>query len=564
MLRLLLIPAALLAMVAGSVVWSNRSQGNPADFSFVNRGENKTLDLGVMSWDRDIRLAYAMWEGLYTLDPVRLKPIAGAAGRIDLNADQTVYTFHIRDNARWSNADALTAKDYVFGWRRLIEQPAEYSYLFEYIKGAKAYARTFGEWKNAIAAGRKLPRPDFGSVGIEVLDGKMLRVTLEHPLPFFPAVCAFPPFYPQYEPCMKRFEQKDPTGTYVASYDQAFTRPPNLVTNGPYQLTEWSFKRRLRLTANPYYWDGAHVLSKTVDQLYAADDPLAQYRIYESNNADWLADVDADLAADLKALGRTDLKLFPAFGTYFYAFNCQSTLPRGIRNPLADRRVRRALVMAIDKAPIVQNVTRTGEPIATTYIPRGVFPAYHSPPGLPYDPAQARRLLAEAGYPDGAGFPHLTILFNNDFPMHADIAQVLRRQWQEKLGIEMDLEGVELKSFAERVHNHEFAVGRASWYGDYDDPSTFTDVYKSTSQNNDPDWRRSEYDALLKQAEFERDAAKRFELLSRAENLLLEDAPIMPLYQYVGRYLVHDNVQGVSLDARQTVMLQAVRVIHTK
>ncbi|HXE52098.1 MAG TPA: ABC transporter substrate-binding protein, partial [Tepidisphaeraceae bacterium] len=268
MLRLLTIPVALLALLAGAMVWSSKGQGPPADFTFTQRGDNKTLDLGVMSWMQDMRIAYALWEGLYTPDPVTLLPIPGSADRIETNADKTVYTFHIRDNARWSNGEPLRAADFQFGWRRMLEQPAEYTYLHEYIKGAKDYEDAYARWKQDIAAGRKTPKPDYGMVGVEVLGEKTLRVTLAHPVPFFTSLCAFPCFFPQYEPCMRAFAQwNDPDPKkrmYVASYDEAFTRPPNLVTNGPYRLADWSFKRRLRMIANDYYWDRAHVRSRIV------------------------------------------------------------------------------------------------------------------------------------------------------------------------------------------------------------------------------------------------------------------------------------------------------------
>jgi oligopeptide transport system substrate-binding protein len=560
MLRLAIIPVVLLALLAGAMVWSSKGQGSPADFTFVNRGENKTLDIGVMSWMQDIRIAYALWEGLYTLDPVTLKPVPGSADHIEVNDAGTIYVFHIRPTAQWSNGDDLKAGDFAFGWRRMIEQPSEYTYLLDYIKGAKAYEDAYAAWKKNVGEGHKSTAPDFKTVGIEAIDAKTFKVTLEHPVSYFPAICAFPSFFPQHEGCMKAFAQMDATGTYILAYDQAYTRPPNLVSNGPYMLTEWSFKRRVRMIANPHYWDRANVKSRVVDQLYSTEDPLAQFRIYESGGADWLADVDGDLAADLLAKGRKDLKLIPAFGTYFYDFNCNPALPDGTKNPFADRRVRRAFAMAVDKRPIVQNVTRTGEPIATTYIPRGVFPEYVSPPGIGFNVEEARRLLAEAGYPGGAGFPHVRILFNNDFPLHGDIAQVVRRAWQTNLGVELDLEGVEIKVFGERLHEHEFAVCRASWYGDYDDPSTFTDVYKSTSENNNPAWKNKAYDDLLHQAELQINPQKRLKLLSQAENILLEDAPILPMFQYVGRYLVHDNVHGIPLDPRQMIMLQSVKV----
>ena len=563
MLRLLVIPAALLAMLAGAVVWSSKGEGPPADFVFTQRGDNKTLDTGVMSWMQDMRIAYALWEGLYTPDPVTLLPVPGSADKIDVSPDKAVWTFHIRDSARWSNGEPLTAGDFRFAWRRMLEQPAEYTYLLEYIKGAHDYEDAFSKWKARIGQGKQLPRPDFKMVGVEVLGPRVLKVTLDHPLPFFTSLCAFPTFFPQYEPCMKPFAQMDPTGTYVASYDEKFTRPPNLVTNGPYRLADWTFKRRLRMIASDYYWDRAHVKSRIVDQM-AVDDSMAGFRAYQSGKLDWISEVDLDLAGDLLEAHRSDLKIFPSFGTYFYDFNCQPKLSDGSKNPFADARVRRAFSMAVDKRPIVENVTRTGERVATTLVPVGSFADYPSPPGLPYNPEEARRQLAQAGYPGGAGFPHMHILFNNDFTEHQNIAQVVRRQWQVNLGVDVDLEGVEIKVFGQRAHNHEFNVARASWFGDYYDPSTFTDVYKSSSSNNDPDWRNKQYDDLLHKAEFETDPNQRMKILAQAENLLLNEAPILPLFQYVGQYLLHDNVHGIPLDPRHLNMMQAVWVDRGK
>lgn len=568
MLRLLIIPTVLLAFLAGAMVWSSGSQGPKADFTFVCPAENKTLDLGVMSWMQDIRIAYALYEGLYTLEPATLEPILGSADRVDVNGDKTVYTFHIRDNARWTNGDALKASDFVFAWRRMIEQPGEYTYLFDYLKNADEYSDAYVKWKADVAkwgADRKAgdgstapPGPPF-NVGVEAVSDKVLKVTLKNPVPYFPALCSYVPFYPQHEGCMKAYAQLDSTNTYIASYDQRFTRPPNLVSNGPYRLADWSFKRRVRLVASDYYWNPGSVKSRVVDQIYAGD-PLAAYRIYQSGEAGWLTDTGSSLVPELRAKNRKDLKLFPAFGTYYYNFNCDATLPGGRKNPLANRRVRRALAMSINKQPVVDNGTRAGEVIARTYVPVGIFRGYQSPPGLPYDPATARRLLAEAGYPGGANFPRLSILFAAEAPSQTNVSQIIRRQWQQELGIEVDLESMEVTVRGARLHSHDFSIAYGDWYGDYDDISTFTDLFKSASENNNPDWRSPEYDELLAKAAVESDPKLRFDLLSRAENLMLEDAPIAPLYYGVGEYLIHDKVHGIPINARQSVMLQGVWV----
>jgi oligopeptide transport system substrate-binding protein len=545
-LRLAAIPLALLALLAAALWWSGGSAARPADFSFINRGEIGTLDPNRMAWLQDIRIGYALWEGLYTLDPATLDAIPGSAGRIDVSDDKTVWTFHIRPEARWSNGDELRAGDFVFAWKRMLDQPGDYTYLFHYIRGAK-------EYQDAVAAGK---RPAFGTVGIEALDARTLRVRLRHPVAFFPDMCAFSPFFPLHEPSMRPFAQEADPQTGVVTYDHRFTRAGNLVSNGPYRLAAWEFKRRLRLERSEHYWDRAGARSQVIE-VVSAEDPQVAFLKYESGSVDWLSEVSPEIAAELRAKGRGDLRVFGGFGTYFYSINCLPKLPDGRANPFADVRVRQAFAMAIDKRPIVATITRMGEQPAATYIPPGAFASYRSPRGLAFDPEGARKLLADAGFAGGRGFPKISLLFNNE-AHHSDVAQNVRRQWLTALGVEVEMEGVEIKSFRQRLHAKEYAVARASWIGDYNDPSTFSDKYKSVSDNNDSGWVSAEYDALCAAADVEPDASRRLELFGRAEKVLCDEVPIIPIYHYVNVYLFRDNVSGVPLNPRNMVMFKAV------
>lgn len=545
MLRFGLIFLLLIGLLLGAFAWSSSTRADRADFTFINRGEIGTLDPNRMSWVQDIRVGYGLWEGLYSLDPQTLRPIPGVAERIDVTDGDTRYTFHLRRTARWSSGDPVTAKDFIFAWRRMLQEPGDYTYLFYVIKGAQQYSEDFGAGKPA----------DFASVGMRAKDDWTLEVELTHPVVYFPDLCAFCPFWPLHEPSMQSFY--DPQ---TRSYAKAFTRPPNLVTNGPYRLSVWNFREKLRLEANPYYWDRESVKSRTIDVLIGTD-PLWSFLKYDSGAADWLTDAAGSIGAELYAQKRPDMRVFPGFGTYFYAINCQEKLPDGRANPLRDPRVRKALALAVNRKPIVESITRLGESTARSFVPPGVFPGYRSPEESLENLDRARELLAEAGYPQGKGFPQISILFNGEF-QHGDVAQYVRRQWLENLGIDVGLELLEIKTFRQKLKTRQYAIARASWSGDYNDVSTFLDCYRSNSENNDTGWGDPEYDKLMDQAAVEADANQRLRLFEQAERLLMQEQPIIPMYHYVNAYCFRDNVTGLPLNPRNTVMLKAVQVRH--
>jgi oligopeptide transport system substrate-binding protein len=556
MLRIAVIPAALILLLAGMLVWSGGAAERKADFSYIDRGEVGTLDPNRMSWNQDIRVGYALWEGLYTLDSQTLEAIPGCADPIEISPDKTVYTFHIRPQAKWSNGDAVQARDFVFAWRRMLEEPGDYTYLLHYIRGAEDYEKAFDADDPATPA-------EFAKVGIEEIDPLTLRVALIHPVAFFPDVCAFSCCFPLNEKSMEKFRTADTvkkSGAIHKNYDKQFTRAPNLVSNGAYRLADWQYRRRMRMEANPFYWDRANVKSKIIDKI-SSDDVQWAYEMYNSGGADWIVDASGEIGAELFAEHRSDLHVFPAFGTYFYSFNCNAKLNDGNPNPFADVRVRQALTISFDKNVIVQKITRMGEIPSDNYIPPGAFPGYKEPHGLKTDIGKARQLLAEAGYPGGKGFPQVSLLFNNE-ANHGQIAQSVRRQWLENLGIDIRLEGIEVKVFQNRMHNKDYAVCRASWFGDYNDPSTFTDKYKIDSGNNDSNWINQRYQALCELADKEPDRQKRLDYFSQAEQILLDEAPILPVFTYVNAYMFRDNIKGLPLNIRGMQMFKSIEVVR--
>jgi oligopeptide transport system substrate-binding protein len=548
MLRLLSIPLALLILLAGAMAWSGSATSHRADFVFINRGDIITLDPNQMSYLQDMRMAYAMWEGLYTYEPITLEPIPGVASSADVSNDKRVYTFHLRPEAKWSNGDPVTTADFVFAWRRMLESPGEYTYLFYYIKGAEEYVTAYAKGET----------PDFATVGVEAVDKHTLRVTLNDPVPFFLDICAFPPFLPLHKPSMERFAQRDAT-TGRVRYDQKFTRPPFVVTNGPFTLRRWDFKRGLYLEKNEHYWDAASVRSKSIEMV-VVEDALSQLLRYESGSVDWVASVPTEVAAELKTKGRTDLRNFSGFGTTYLSFMVRPKLNSGQANPLSDIRVRLAMGMVIDKQSIVETISRMGEIPARTFVPPKIFPGYEAQQGIGYDVERAKRLLAEAGYPNGGALPGVSYLFRSDLPSAKELAQNLTRQWKQKLNLDIPLESAELKVRRQRINDRDYTICSADWIGDYGDPSTFTDKYRSNSENNDSVWISKEYDRLVFEATKEADEQKRLRLLENAEKILLEEAPIFPLYYLTNQYLFRDEVKGVNTNPRNMTMFKGVYV----
>ncbi len=549
MLRLLLIPVGLLALLAGAIFWSGTATETPADLRWINAGDPKTLDPGQMSWGQDIRLANALWEGLYRFDSAEALPQPGVADHVDISPDSLTYTFHLRNNARWSNGEAVVAGDFVFAWKRVLDQAGDYTSLFFYIEGAQDYA--------AVLRGDSPQTADFSKVAITAVDERTLRVTLKHPVPFFLDLCAFPTFFPLHEKSIPPdLISRDPA-TGAINIGQGFPRPP-LVSNGPFTLTDWRYKQRIRLTKNENYWDKEDVSINVMDVI-SADNGFAAFQMYETGAVDWIADVHPEVAAKLKTTGRDDFHITTGFGTYYYEFLCDDKLPDGRPNPFRDVRVRRAFAMAINKQTITDNIVITGELPTTNFIPRGVFKGYVSPPGIGINLAEARRLLAEAGYPNGKDFPRITLLYNTNAG-HERVAEYIRRQWLDNLGVEVSLEGIELKIFGAMKRQGLFHVCRASWIGDYPDPSTFTDKYLSFSQNNDANWKNAEYDRLCELAAREADPKRRLELLSQAESIMLDQAAVVPIYSYVNRVLVRPYVKGMNPNPRNQQDFKRLRI----
>ncbi|XHR27373.1 MAG: peptide ABC transporter substrate-binding protein [Chthoniobacteraceae bacterium] len=471
-----------------------------ADLVFINGAEPETLDPALITGQPEERVVNALFEGLTTFDAAG-KPVPGVAESWEISPDRKVYTFHLRKDARWSNGDPVTAEDFRLSWRRALapETGSEYASQLYTLRNGKAF--NDGKLK------------DFAQVGVRVLDPATLEVTLENPTPYFLDLCAFATLRPVHLPSVER-------------YPDDWTKPGKLVGNGAYLLDAWRVNDRIRLRRNPFYWDRAHVAMESVDILPISKANTA-FNVYASGQADLVMDkglVPNQLLDELKK--RPDFHSAPFLGNYFLRFNCT-------RPPFNDARVRRAFALVIDKPLLTEKITRAGEPPAYSLTPPGTA-GYQPPAGLTRDPAQARRLLAEAGYPGGRGFPRVGYLYSEG-ELNEGLAVEIQAMVRRELGVEIDLQRQEWKVYLRSMASLDYDLCRATWVGDYNDPNTFLGCFVTGDGNNRTGWSNAEYDGLIAAAAREPDAVRRLELFSQAERILISrDAPICPLYYYIG------------------------------
>jgi len=546
MIRVLMVPTVfLLVLGVGCFLLSAKSSSKTDEsaITFCIGDEIKTLDPGRMSWMNDIRVAMCIWEGLTAYDPDTLEPVPGVAESWEVSSDGMVYTFRLRKDTLWSNGDAVTAADFIFAWRRVLTPStgADYIGLFKYIVGAEEYTDALDKNESA----------DFSTVGISSPDPHTLVVRLKAPCSYFLDTCAFPPFFPLHEKSMRPFLLE--SGTYQNNW----ARPPYIVGNGAYVLREWKFKQFLAFEPNPNYWDRRNVRCEKLF-IKSITDPRTSLLAYQQGSVDVVQfpgnpQFGEDLIAARDA-GRNDINYRPVFGSYYYAFNCT-------REPFNDPRVRKALALAVDKDKIVNDVTRLKQQPLGVIVPPDSIVGYTSPTPLAMNIDEAKKLLADAGYPDGKGFPTVEILVNSEVKSHEIIALAIGQMWQKSLGIQSICRSIERSSFGEARRAGNFTVSRAGWYGDYVDPTTWLDILRSTDGNNDGKFSNPAYDALLDQAATEHDSRKRLAILSEAEALLVhEQFPIIPLYQYSdGLIFDPERIEGLSLNVRMLTPLKWIR-----
>jgi len=657
-------PLAAFGLLAAAVVWAvSFNTLPPADFSFVNGQEIKSVDPSKIDGAPEGRIVNELFEGLYRMapdpdEPTRLTPQPAMAVGHTLSADQRTYTFKMRPGAIWDNGDPVTAHDFVWSWRRTLhpETASRYSYQLYYIAGAQKYntgdvgagdrveieladrpdsmqsfprgtilvgqlkrilkpsepslapddsddkkkkaraqwrkrwvyeveikppfdgvfakqsrpargpnearrdsvqpddvywardgaLRRFTQSETVVAESARGEKriehchqvlPHFESVAqVKAVDDATLTVTLDHPTPYFLDLVAFYPLYPVNRRCVE--EHGFPQWTKVR----------NIVGNGPYRLKLRRLRDRIRLEKSETYWDADSVSIETIDAL-AVTSETTMLNMYLNGQIDWAITVPVSVIPQLKV--RDDWRSAPFLTTYFFRLNVN-------RPPLDNPLVRQALNLATDKRQITEYVTRAGQQPARSIVPPGI-PDYEPAYCGEYDPEKARELLAKAGYPNGRGFRKIELLIN-DLEGHRTIAEVIERQWRTNLGIQVEIRQLEWNSYQATTNNMEYDVARAGWIGDYPDPNTFLDMWVTDGPNNSTGFASKEYDDLIARAATITDRAQRMQTLHRAERILMDAQPIIPIYYYVSVNLVRPYVSGFHSNIQDVHPLSRLRI----
>lgn len=473
------------------------------------------LDPHLITGLPEINVASALFEGLLGEDPVDLHPVPGVAERWEVSGDNLTYTFHLRPNARWSNGEPVTAQDFSNSIRRMLTASlgADYAPMLYVLVNAEAYH------KGALT--------DFASVGVVTPDARTLRLTLNHPAPYFLSLLTHPAWFPVYLPALEKAGSPYQRGS-------KWTQPGNLVGNGPFVLKTWQRSDLIAVEKSPTYWDAANVRLKAIE-FHPAADVESEERAFRAGQLHITEALPVGKVESYRRHSPDLLQIGAFLDTYFYRLNVT-------RPGLGNAQVRQALAAAIDRRALVEKITRGGQQPAHSLTPPGVG-GYVPPDLIHHDYAAARRLLAEAGYPGGRGLPPFEIMINSS-GNHRVIAEAIQEMWRRELGLEVRVNNMEQGSLLASRRTLDYQILRSEWAGDFLDAKTFLDVFRSDSSNNHTGWKNTQYDALLFAADRTADPAARHDLMRQAETLLLTDAPIIPIFYYTSVRLVHPAVRG--------------------
>lgn len=481
---------------------------------YLNNGSEPT------SFDPSVGFNAVSWNALNNLMEglVRFndkdQPVEATAEKFVVSDDGLTYTFTIRDGAKWSNGDAVTAGDFVFGWLHMLdpETASPAAFLAYPIDGAEAYNTGKGKAEE---------------VAIKAIDDKTFEVKLNAPTDAFLSIITNPSFFPVNE----KVATENP---------KWFAEADSFVGNGPFNLSEWEHDVKFVFKKNDQYWDKDTVKLDKVDWAMV-NDTNTEYQMYKSDELD-VSSVPAELAEQLK--NDKELHVEDQAGIYFYRFNVE-------KKPFTNKKIRQAFAKAVDQENIVQYVTKNGEKAAHGFVTYG----FKGPDGKEFresvgdlvslDKEEAKKLLKEGMKEEGwSKLPKVTLTYSTS-PEHQNIAVALQSQIKDALGVDAKLQNVEASVFLAEQKELKHQTSRSSFLYDYADPINAIESFITDSPMNRTAWSNKKFDSLIKSAKQETDATKRWETLQEAERVLIDEAPIVPLYFYNQVSLEKSNVSGI-------------------
>ncbi|WP_144533089.1 peptide ABC transporter substrate-binding protein [Bacillus pumilus] len=447
------------------------------------------------------------------------KPENAMASDIKTSADGKTYTFTLRD-AKWSNGDPVTAEDFEYAWKWALDpkNESQYAYQLYYIKGAEAANK--GEAKVA-------------DVGIKAKDKKTLVVELENPTPFFTELTAF---Y-TYMPVNKKVAEKNKNWYTNAG--------ENYVSNGPFVLSQWKHGGTITLEKNNEYWDKDTVKLKKIN-MSMIKDTNTELSMFQKGELDWAGSPTGNLPTESLQKLKKDggLKIQTIAGIYNYKFNTEV-------KPLNNANIRKALAYSINRQAIVDKITQGEQVPAMAIVPPTMEGFTDNKTGYfkDHDVDTAKKLLEkgakELGYKSVSDLPALKLSYNTD-EAHQKIAQAIQEMWKKDLGVKVELDNSEWNVYIDKIHSGDYQIGRMGWLGDFNDPVNFLELYKDKDGgNNDTGWESKEYKQLLNDSAKETDKTKREEMLKKAEEIIINDMPIAPIYFYTQLWVQDPKLKGV-------------------
>jgi oligopeptide transport system substrate-binding protein len=497
---------------------------------YGNGAEPQGLDPHVVTGVPENHLIRALFEGLAVKNPKTLEPEPGVAERWEISDDGTVYTFYINPDAKWSNGESITASDYVWSWHRALhpDTGALYAYMLYPIANSEAYSK------------REIT--DFNEVGVKALDDLTLQVTLNAPTPYFLQLMDhYSSFAVHPETLLQHGKMTDRFTPW--------TRVGNIVSNGAFTLEEWSLNRRIIMKKNNHYWDRDNVALNGV-VFYPTENVVSEERMFRAEQLHYTQVVPLDKIPGFRESGNPSYVQAPYLGTYYYLVNTE-------RPPVDNVLVRRALSLALDRDTLTRTVLQDTAIPAYSITPPDTL-GYNPPKLFAHDPEKARQLLADAGYPNGEGWPGLEIIYNTQ-EAHRKIAVAVQQMWKRELNIDITIANQEWKVYLDSVSQRNFQVARRGWIGDYVDANNFLDLFITDGGNNNTGYANDVYDdIILNRAPKAKSRDERYGLFYEAETMLMQEMPIIPIYTYTSKHLVHPSVEGIYPNLMDSLNLKYV------